>query len=626
MPRHGAWRSDDTNFRFDLWAPAADSVSLHLRDDWLTMTPVGQGWWTNVAPATHGDSYSYVLDDGDPLPDPAARWLPDGVHSPSAIVDPAVWTWTDEQFQAVPVTAAVIYELHIGAFTEAGTFAAATRHLTDLVGLGVTHVEVMPVNAFDGEFGWGYDGVAWWAVHQPYGGPDGFAAFVDACHAAGLAVILDVVHNHLGPSGNHLSRFGPYLQSGAFSTWGEVINLDGPHSDPVRSLLIGNALMWLRDHHVDGLRLDAVHALDDRGSATHILAQIADAVADLSQQTGRRLELIAETDRNDPQTIRPRALGGLGIDAQWADDLHHAIHVAVTGETDGYYIDYADPLSALAQAYSNGFVYNGQYSQFRQRTVGAPLPADVSLRRLIACTQNHDQVGNRAAGDRLTTLVDADLVRVATVLLCAAPHTPMLFMGQEYGETQPFQFFSDMPGNELRQTIRDGRRHEFEFFDAWQGEVPDPLDRSTFQRSKLDRRAADTDAGRQRRALWRDLLALRRTESAFGTGRPDLISATADPGRLIVGRRRPSPGGGVPRLLTVHANLSDQPLALGDDDQAQPTLVLSSADTRYGGAGHTPGDPLPPRSAAIYLWPAPDDDPARPPSVAAARHTAPGIP
>lgn len=606
MPRHGAWRSDDTNFRFDLWAPAADSVSLHLRDDWLTMTPVGQGWWTHVAPATHGDSYSYVLDDGDPLPDPAARWLPDGVHSPSAIVDPAVWTWTDEQFQAVPVTAAVIYELHIGAFTEAGTFAAATRHLTDLVGLGVTHVEVMPVNAFDGEFGWGYDGVAWWAVHQPYGGPDGFAAFVDACHAAGLAVILDVVHNHLGPSGNHLSRFGPYLQSGAFSTWGEVINLDRPHSDPVRSFLIGNALMWLRDHHVDGLRLDAVHALDDRGSATHILAQIADAVADLSQQTGRRLELIAETDRNDPQTIRPRALGGLGIDAQWADDLHHAIHVAVTGETDGYYIDYADPLSALAQAYSNGFVYNGQYSQFRQRTVGAPLPADVSLRRLIACTQNHDQVGNRAAGDRLTTLVDADLARMATVLLCVAPHTPMLFMGQEYGETRPFQFFSDMPGEELRQAIRDGRRREFEFFDAWQGEAPDPLDRATFERSKLDRSAVDCEQGRQRRALWRDLLALRRTQPALGTGRRDPVDVKVDGQVLRLIRRCRIQERTTPSDIEVLVNFNDQPLSTEQFEGSPPIPLLSSADARYGGPGHHAGDPVPPRTAAIYLRPSRD--------------------
>lgn len=596
-PHHGARRTDAATYRFGLWAPNAEEVTLQLPGAPIAMTAAEHGWWVHEAPATHGDRYAYRLDGGEPLPDPAARWLPDGVHAPAAVVDSGVWTWTDRSFQAAPITAAVVYELHIGTFTEEGTFAAAAEHLSGLADLGVTHVEVMPVNAFDGEFGWGYDGVAWWAVHQPYGGPEAFAAFVDACHAHGLAVVLDVVHNHLGPSGNYLPRFGPYLQAGASSTWGELVNLDGPGSDAVRSFLIGNTLMWLGDYHVDALRLDAVHALDDRANATHILSQMAAAVTDLSEQIGRRLELTAETDRNDPQTIRPRALGGLGMDAQWADDVHHAIHVAVTGETDGYYVDYPDPLDALAKAYRDGLVHDGsRYSHFRGRVVGGALPDDVSSRRLIACVQNHDQIGNRAAGDRLTTLVDADLVRVAIVLLCVAPHTPMLFMGEEYGETRPFQFFSDMPGEALRRTIREGRRREFEYFSAWQGEVPDPLDRATFERSVLDRNAADTAAGRQRRDLWHDLLALRRTQPALGTGRRDLVDATDGDGWLRLLRRSPTPELTVPSVVEVHANFSDHP----SDTGGSLTLLLSSADTRYGGPGHQPGAPLPPRSAAIY--------------------------
>ena len=393
---------------YRLWAPLAGSVQIDLPGSApMPMTAGSRGWWSHVGPGGEGTRYAYRLDGGEPLPDPAARALPDGVHAAAAVVDPSQWIWTDQQFRATPLSAAVIYELHIGTFTTEGTFEAAVDHLPGLVDLGVTHVEVMPVNAFDGEFGWGYDGVAWWAVHQPYGGPAAFAAFVDACHAVGLSVVLDVVHNHLGPSGNYLPRFGPYYQGEAESTWGKVINLDGPDSDPVRQFLTGNVEMWLEDFHVDALRLDAVHALDDRASATPILAEISAVAGAVATRTGRPRQLIAESDRNDPATITPRSLGGLGMDAQWADDLHHAIHVAVTGEVDGYYVDYADPLAAIERAFTNGLVYDGGWwSAFRRRTVGAPMPADRSSRQLIACIQNHDQVGNRAAGDRLTTLVE----------------------------------------------------------------------------------------------------------------------------------------------------------------------------------------------------------------------------
>ncbi|MGI9017764.1 MAG: malto-oligosyltrehalose trehalohydrolase [Euzebya sp.] len=612
---HGVHMLDSTIACFDVWAPQADRVDITVGTRHLPLQPTDNGWWRLVTDASHGTRYAFHLDDGDPLPDPAARWLPDGVHASAAVLDPRRWSWTTPRFQPAPLTGAVIYELHVGTFTTEGIFEAAADHLHDLAELGITHVEIMPVNAFDGVHGWGYDGVAWWAVHQPYGGPDGLAAFVDTCHANGLGVILDVVHNHLGPSGNYLPRFGPYLQTDAESTWGKVINLDGPDSGPVRQFIISSALAWLRDYHIDALRLDAVHALDDRGSATHLLAELADAVTDLSEQTGRRLELIAETDRNDPQTIVPRAQGGLGLDAQWADDLHHAIHVAVTGETDGYYIDYSDPLAALARAYMHGFVYDGRHSAYRERVVGAPVPSQLSLRRLIACTQNHDQVGNRAAGDRLTSLVAADLVRAATLLLCTAPHTPMLFMGQEYGETRPFAFFSDMPDEALRHAIREGRRREFQSFESWQDEsgrntVPDPLDPQTFRDSKLDRTAAATDQGLSRRALWRDLLALRRSQPALGTGRQDLIQAQTVGPQLLRVTRRASPGTADRPTLQIWANLGDQPAS-----SCPHPVLLSTADPAYGGPGHPDPQVLPARSAAIHRIPAPSNSPRHTPGL-----------
>ncbi|CAN5321436.1 malto-oligosyltrehalose trehalohydrolase [soil metagenome] len=594
---HGATPLSDSTTLFRLWAPRASAVDLAVGGRTVPMTAGADGWFELTAPAGHGDRYGYHLDGGPLRPDPASRWLPDGVHEMAAVLDPATFAWTDSGFAAAPITTAVVYELHVGTFTPEGTFAAAIDHLDALVDLGITHVEVMPVNAFDGQHNWGYDGVAWWAVHEGYGGPGGLASFVDVCHARGLAVVLDVVHNHLGPSGNYLADFGPYLVEDAESTWGKIVNIDGPNSGAVREFILGSALAWLRDLHIDALRLDAVHALVDR-SATHLLAELSDRVAVLSEAVGRPLQLIAETDRNDPQTIRPRALGGQGIDAQWADDLHHAIHGAVTGEADGYYADYADPLAAVAAAYERGLVYDGsRFSGFRGRVVGAPLPPDVSSRQLVACIQNHDQVGNRPAGDRLTTLVEPDLVRVAIALLCLAPHTPMLFMGEEYGETTPFQFFTDMPGEDLRQAIRDGRRREFEYFSSWAGEVPDPLAPATFARSKLDHSAAGTPEGQQRRALWRDLLALRRTEPALGNGRRDLV-AVQRTGPVLVITRRPPAGAWPAAAVVATANLGTTPVA-GPDGP----LLLSTADPRYGGLQPPENGEVRARSVAVHRAP-----------------------
>ncbi|MDP9405672.1 MAG: malto-oligosyltrehalose trehalohydrolase [Actinomycetota bacterium] len=559
----------------------------------MPLEPGRHGWYRVRTEARHGDAYAFRLDGGEPRPDPAARWLPDGVHGRARIFDAATLAWSasERTWRAPALSAGAVYELHVGTFTPEGTFAAAAEHLDALGELGVTHVEVMPVNGFNGTAGWGYDGVAWYAVHEPYGGPTAFAHFVDACHAAGLAVVLDVVYNHLGPSGNYLPDFGPYLTDRYRTPWGEGLNLDGPDSDPVRSFIVGNAVHWLDTFHVDGLRLDAVHGLVDT-SALPILSQLSDTVAALAARRGRPLQLIAESDRCDPLTIRPRTSGGTGLDALWADDLHHAIHTAVTGEHDGYYVDYAG-LPDVAAAYRQGFLYDGRYSVYRRRTVGAPL-GDLSAHRLVTCVQNHDQVGNRAAGERLVALVGDELARVAAVLLCAAPSVPLLFMGEEHGETAPFQFFTSHPEPELAEAVRRGRREEFASFASFgeSADVPDPQDPATVDRSRIDWARADSERGRAWRDLWRRLLALRRSEPALGNGRRDLVEVLTVDGEVLALVRRDDGGSAV----LVVANLSGDERVLALPDGRWRRLL----DT---GAARPQGDRdlvVTPRSASLW--------------------------
>jgi maltooligosyltrehalose trehalohydrolase len=564
------------------------------------------GWHAARLPGRDGQDYAYRLDGGPPRPDPASWRQPEGVHGPSRLVDPAALPGAGDRtpFRPAPLSAAVYYELHVGTFTPEGTLDTAAQHLGPLADLGVTHVELQPLNAFNGPHGWGYDGVGWYAVHEPYGGPAALARFVDAAHGLGLAVVVDAVYNHLGPSGNYLGEFGPYQTEAYATPWGPAVNLDGPDCDPVRAFLVGSALHWLADLRVDALRLDAVHGLVDT-SPVHVLAELAGAVATAGAALGRHLALIAESDRNDPRTVAPVAGHGLGMDAQWADDLHHAIHVAVTGEHDGYYADHRG-LPDVARAYRNGFSYDGRWSPSRRRRIGAPLPDDVPGWRLVGCTQNHDQIGNRAAGDRLTTLVDADLVRVAVVLLCAAPHAPLLFMGEEYGETAPFQFFTSHPEPELAEAVRQGRAREFAAFAAFGGGVPDPQDPATLAASRLDRSRADTPDGRARRALWRDLLAARRRVPALADGRRDRVATVTATDRLLAVVRGDADGD---RVL-VAANL-------GDDDAVVATgldgweVLLATGDPAYGGTGALPivqggSVRIPGRSATLLHRPAPD--------------------
>ncbi|MCB5179580.1 malto-oligosyltrehalose trehalohydrolase [Streptomyces antimicrobicus] len=549
--------------QFEVWAPQAQQVALRLRDDTHRMVPDGErdGWWVVSAPAADGDRYGFLLDDDPvPRPDPRGRRLPDGPEGLSAVVDVAALVPPERQWPVprTPLQDAVLYELHIGTFTPEGTFDAAAAQLPHLVSLGVTHVELMPVCPFPGRHGWGYDGVAPWAVHEPYGGPAGLARFVEAAHGHGLGVVLDVVHNHLGPSGNHLPAFGPYFTDTHRTPWGAAVNLDAPGSDEVRSYFLGSALAWLRDYRVDGLRLDAVHALAD-GRALTFLEELAAAVDELSAEAGRPMFLIAESDQCDPRTVTPRAAGGLGLHAQWNDDFHHALHCALTGESQGYYADFARaPLAALAKTMTRAFYHDGTWSSFRGRTHGRPVDRRrTPAHRFLGYSQTHDQIGNRARGDRLSSSLSPGLLACAAALVLTGPFVPMLFMGEEWGASTPWQYFTDHPDPELAEAVRTGRRREFAAH-GWRAEdVPDPQDPATRERSCLDWSEREKTPHARLLEWYRTLIRLRRTQPDLRD--PDLaaVRIAYDEERRWVTFRRGD--------LRVVANFSAEPhtVALG---------------------------------------------------------------
>ncbi|MCU1514422.1 MAG: Malto-oligosyltrehalose trehalohydrolase [Microbacteriaceae bacterium] len=470
------------------------------------MSEAGDGWWSAPAGLT-GENYGYLLDDDDhPLPDPRSRRQPVSVHELSSTFDAAAFTWTDQAWTGRQLAGGVIYELHIGTFTPDGTLDSAIERLDHLVSIGVDFIELLPVNGFNGTHNWGYDGVLWYTVDETYGGPAAYQRFVDACHAAGLGVIQDVVYNHLGPSGNYLPRFGEYLRSGSSNTWGDSVNLDLPQ---VRDYITDNALMWLRDYHVDGLRLDAVHALVDT-SETHILQELAEKTDALSAFLGKPLTLIAESDLNDTKLVTPREAGGYGLQAQWSDDYHHAVHVALTGEITGYYADF-EQLSALAKVLTRGFFHDGTYSSFRERDHGYPIDTDhMPAWRLVVADQNHDQIGNRAIGDRLGAQLDVGQLAIAAVLTMGGPFTPMLFMGEEWGASTPWQFFTSHPEPELGKATAEGRIREFEKMGWDPSVVPDPQDPATFAASKLDWSELTEGSHSRLLVLYRALASLRK--------------------------------------------------------------------------------------------------------------------
>jgi maltooligosyltrehalose trehalohydrolase len=565
-----------------VWAPHADQVDL-VAGRTVPTTATGGGWWTAPEPLPDGTDYTFSLDGGPPRPDPRSPRQPTGVHGPSRTFDTARRTWTDEAWRGRDVRGAVTYELHVGSFTEAGTLDAAVEHLGHLTDLGVDVVELMPVTAFPGSRGWGYDTVGMYAVHEPYGGPAALQRFVDAAHRRGLAVCLDVVYNHVGPSGNYLDEFGPYFTDAHSTPWGPAVNLDDAGSEHVRAFLIDNALRWLRDFHVDALRLDAADHLVDH-SPRHFLADLSDAVAELAQTLQRPLSLVAETDLNDPRAVIPTADGGLGMTAQWADDVHHALHAYVTGERHAYYVDFGS-VGALAKALTGVFVRDGGLSAFAGVPWGHQVPPEVDGHRFVAFASNHDQVGNRALGDRPSArLVTGSLAVEAAVVLCS-PFNPMIFMGEEWGATTPWQFFTDHTEPELAVAVREGRTAGFAdrgWAELYGGRmhVPDPQARSTFECSRLDWDEPGSPEHSRLLAWYRDLIALRRREPDLASG--DRSATRLDHGGswLVLHRgatRVAANLGTEPARVPLHTSCSDlqvlaawSPVSLHDDSVDLP--------------------------------------------------------
>jgi maltooligosyltrehalose trehalohydrolase len=501
--------------------------------------PNEHGWWTaSVEQAGPGTDYGFVLgDDPKAWPDPRSEWQPDGVHGLSRVYDQTTFAWSDQNWDAMPLARAVIYELHVGTFTPLGTFDSAIERLEYLVELGITHVELMPVAAFPGGYGWGYDGASLFAVTEQYGGPDGLKRLVDACHERGLAVLLDVVYNHFGPVGNYSGKYGPYITERHHTPWGGAINFEGEGSDEVRRFFCDNALMWMKDYHIDGLRLDAVHEYIDR-SAVHFMEQLSSEVKALSKELGRRLVLIAESDLNDPRIVTPAKDGGYGMDAQWSDDFHHSLFTVLSseGEGKGYYSDFGTH-EKLAKALMKNFVQDGSYSKYRRRSHGRPAD-DLSPHHFLGYIQNHDQVGNRAVGDRVDQTVGIDLAKVAAALVFTAPFIPMIFQGEEFAASTPFLYFADHEDPEMAKAVKNGRRGEFAAF-GWNPEdIPDPEDAETFRRSKL--KWEEIHQGRHEEMLdwYRRLIQLRRESVSLNDGLPGHVKARFNErGRLLVMER-----------------------------------------------------------------------------------------
>ncbi|HET6810601.1 MAG TPA: malto-oligosyltrehalose trehalohydrolase [Acidimicrobiales bacterium] len=563
--------------RFDVWAPRAGSAEVVLADGRRhPLAPSSPPGWlaADVDDAGPGTDYGFSLDGGPALPDPRSPWQPGGPDGPSRVVDHGAFGWTDRAWRGIHLPAAVVYEIHVGTFSPEGTFEGAIGRLDHLVDLGITAVEVMPVAEFPGPRGWGYDGVDLYAPHHAYGGPEALKRLIDACHQRGLGVILDVVYNHLGPAGNYLDRYGPYFTDRHQTPWGQAVNFEGPGSDEVRRYFVDNALMWLGDYHCDGLRLDAVHAIVDT-SAVHVLEQLADEVARLAAATGVPRWLIAESDLNDPRLVRPPLAGGYGLDAQWSDDFHHAVHALLTGERSGYYADFGT-VEDLGTALQHAYVYAGRYSAHRERSHGRPatgLPGWAFL----GYSQNHDQVGNRATGERSAALLSPGRVRVAAALVLTAPFVPLLFQGEEWAASTPFQYFTSHPDAELGRAVSEGRRREFSAFGWDPSDVPDPQDLATFERSVLDWSEPTHAEHRAVLDWYRELIALRRRDPDLTDGRLDRVGF-ARAGEAAFSVRRGS--------LVVAVNIGPgravvplRPDAQGHESGAPARILLASDES-----------------------------------------------
>ncbi len=562
---------------FSVWAPYAESVVLKIHSDAGRSVPMRNGsdgvWRVFVAGVNPGALYKYAVN-GEERPDPASASQPEGVHGPSEVVDHSAFRWSDAGWKGLRLEDMVIYELHAGTFTERGGFAGVEEKIGYLRELGVNTVELMPVAQFPGPRNWGYDGAYLYAAQNSYGGAEGLKRLVNACHKAGLAVILDVVYNHLGPEGNYLGCFGPYFTDRYRTPWGKAVNYDGADSPGVRDFFIGNALYWLREFHIDGLRLDAVHGIFDFG-ARHFLQEMREEADKLARENGRRLHLIAESDLNDPRLIEPPEKGGYGLAGQWSDDFHHSLHTLLTGESQGYYEDFKG-LPHLAKAFSSAFVYDWAYSAHRRRMHGAPA-AGAPLSKFVVCGQNHDQVGNRLGGDRLASLVGERKLRLAAGAVLLSPYVPMLFMGEEFAETNPFQYFVSHGDPGLVAAVREGRKREFAAF-GWKTEPPDPQGEETYAASRPDWEKQGRGMHARILSLYKRLIALRRSERSLGVvPRKDLaVEHNPSSGTLTLSRVR-----GRSRTFTAF-NFSPRPAAVSLPPGNWKELISSEGECRPG--------------------------------------------
>ena len=599
----GASPLDGARCRFLVWGPRQRSVSVRLvdRDRVEPLERDDAGYHRGeLADVWAGDRYRFILEDGSEVPDPASRRQPDGVDGPSAVDDPGAFAWTDGGWRGRALVDYVLYELHVGAFTPQGTFEAATEHLDELADLGVTAVELMPVASFPGERGWGYDGVFPFGVHEPYGGPEGLRRFVDASHRAGLAVVLDVVQNHLGPEGNVLDRFGPYFTDRTRTPWGAALNVDGPASDEVRRFFLENVRMWIRDFHIDALRLDAISAIVDT-SPMPFLAEVSELVDGLTGELGRPVLAIAEDDRNDARVVTPRDRGGLGMHAQWTDDLHRAVYAAVAGERNGYYADFGT-VEDVADVLRRGWHLDGRPSRGRGRRWGSS-PDGLPRRSFVVFTQNHDQIGNRPRGERLSLLADPETQKLVAVTVALAPFVPLLFMGEEYGEIAPFPYFADLAHGALADAVRDGRRRDL-IARGWPEEPLDPLAEETFLSAKLDHRLREKPPHADLLDLHRELFRLRRDVRALGDLDLELPEVTVDPATDTILMLRAGP----PTAALVVLAFGTEVTEVASVPPGRWRLLLDTTDRRWDGPGGLAPAiladapfPIGPRSAAVYV-------------------------
>lgn len=592
-PDVGAFYKDDGSCKFTVWAPEKKSIEIVINHKTYPLTRDQRGYWSTILEdVSPEDTYLYRLDKKETVPDPASRWQPDGVHKPSAVTNPH-FSWTDDQWKGISLGDMIIYELHVGTFTTKGTFNGVITRLDYLKELGINAIELMPVVQFPGNRNWGYDGVYPFAVHDAYGGAQELKQLVNEAHHREIAVILDVVYNHQGPEGNYFDAYAPYFTQKYRTFWGQAINFDDAYCDGVRNFYWQNALMWLDEFHMDGLRLDAVHAIWDFG-ATHFIQELRSKVADLEHHTGRRKILIAEIDLNNPRYIDPESRGGYGLDGQWIDEFHHALHALVTGESNGYYEDFGE-MEHLARALENSYVYTGQYSEHRKKKFGV-LPETNPYSQFVTFAQNHDQIGNRFLGDRLSGKLSFEALKLTAAAYLLSPHVPMLFMGEEYGEKKPFQYFISHTDQELVQMVREGRRKEFSHFD-WQGEVPDPQAEEVFDQCILSWNP-DTE-GSKLLDYYMYLIRFRKERKAMQARDRGSLNVLGIFEKMIVFERTYDHD-----YVLILLNFGSEPAAFPVALPFSTTKIFDSSASEWGGPGEielpNSASAINPNSAVIY--------------------------